>query len=255
MRYVRLVSFILLWVPVQATQNLNPNPAPSFEVASIKPNRSGTSETGFQPLVGGRFTVSNVTLKTLIISAFRVTDYQISGGPDWMDSDRFDVSAKADRNVSLSEALQMLQTLLKERFNLVAHREMRDQTIYFLIIGKNQPRLTPSQGNGETGVKVLPIAGQTLAVQVVGKKMTMQHLADILGFQLRSPVHDETGLTGSFDFAFTLDKSPDALGGTELDLTSAIVTGLQEQLGLKLEARKGQGEILVIDSAERPAEN
>jgi uncharacterized protein (TIGR03435 family) len=149
----------------------------------------------------------------------------------------------------------MLQTLLKERFKLVVHREMRDQTIYSLLTTKNPPRLTPAQLNGESGIKVLPIPGQTLAVQVVGKNMTMQHLASILGSQLRGPVHDQTGLTGSFDFAFTLDKPLDAAGGTEADLTSAILTGLQEQLGLRLEARKGQDEILVIDSAERPVEN
>ena len=254
MRYVRLVSFILLCTPLQATQNVNSNSA-SFEVVSIKPNKSGRPETDFQPFVGGRLMVGNVTLKTLIISAFHVTESQISGGPGWMDSDRFDLSAKADGNVSLNEALQMLQTLLKERFKLVAHREIRDQTIYSLITGKNPPRLTPTQGNGETGIKVLPIAGQTLAAQVVGKNMTMQHLADILGSQLRSPVHDQTGLTGSFDFTFTLDKPSDAVGGTELDLISAIVTGLQEQLGLQLEAHKGQAEILIIDSAERPTEN
>jgi uncharacterized protein (TIGR03435 family) len=118
----------------------------------------------------------------------------------------------------------MLQTLLKERFKLVAHREMREQTIYSLINIKDPPRLTPMQGNGESGVKVLPIPGQTSAVQVVGKNMTMQHLADVLGSQLRGPVHDQTGLTGSFDFAFTLDKPPDAPGGAAPDLTFAIVT-------------------------------
>lgn len=209
----------------------------------------------FQPLIGGRFTVGNVTLKTLIVSAFRVNDFQMSGGPGWMDSDRFDINAKADRNVSLNEALEMLQTLLKERFQLVAHREMREQTIYSLRAIKEPPSLTPTRGNDESDVKVLPIPGQTSAVQVVGKNMTMQHLADVLGSQLRAPVHDQTGLTGSFDFVFTLDKPLDAPGGTEPDLTSAIVTGLQEQLGLKLEAHKGQAEILVVDNAERPAEN
>jgi uncharacterized protein (TIGR03435 family) len=256
MRYaLRVLSVTVLCTTAWAIQNVNPSPLPSFEVASIKPNKSGRAEMDFQPLIGGRFTVGNVTLKTLIVSAFRVTDFQILGGPGWMDSDRFDVNAKAGRNVSLNEALQMLQTLLKERFMLVAHREMREQTIYSLKAIKDRPNLTPTRGNDEGGVKVLPVPGQTSALQVVGKNMTMQHLADVIGSQLRGPVHDQTGLTGSFDFAFTLDKPPDVPGGTEPDLTSAIVTALQEQLGLKLEANKGQADILVVDSAERPTEN
>jgi uncharacterized protein (TIGR03435 family) len=97
------MSFIALCSPVRAIQNVILSPALSFEVSSIKPNKSGRTETDYQPVVGGRFTAGNVTLKTLIIIAFHVTDFQLSGGPGWMDSDRFDVSAKADGNVSLNE--------------------------------------------------------------------------------------------------------------------------------------------------------
>ena len=102
--------------------------ASSFEAASIQPNKSGSAEADFRPVVGGRLTVNNVTVKTLMTAAYHLNDFQISGGPGWIDSDRFDINAKAEDNVSLQEALRMLQTLLKDRFKLTFHRESKEVT-------------------------------------------------------------------------------------------------------------------------------
>jgi uncharacterized protein (TIGR03435 family) len=196
-----------------------------------------------------------VTLKTLITTAYHLRDSQISDGPGWIDSDRYDVNAKAKNgDVSLQEALQMLQTLLTDRFKLVFHRETKDVAAYTLLSGKNPPKLTPALANGESGIKVLPIEGQKSVVQMVGRNMTMQHLVDILGNQLRVPVIDHTGLTGSFDFDVKLDAR-DSSPGTSPDLGPLIVTAIQEQLGLKLESTKVPGEFLVIESVERPTLN
>jgi uncharacterized protein (TIGR03435 family) len=242
-----LLSFLTLTPMARAMQ--------SFEVVSIKPNRSGGAESVYQPVIGGRLTVSNVTLKELIKAAYHVAESQISGGPRWMESERFDINAKADRDVSLQEALQMLQTVLTDRFKLESHRETRNVTAYALSTANSPPKLTAAQAGGESGLKATPIEGQKRTLQVVANSMTMQHLADVLGSQLHAPVIDRTGLTGAFDFAFTLEPPSDPTTAASQDLDSSIITALQEQLGLKLETTKAPGEFLIIDHLERPTEN
>jgi uncharacterized protein (TIGR03435 family) len=170
-----------------------------------------------------------------------------------MDSDRFDINAKAEQDVPLNEALQMLQTVLTDRFKLLYHRETRSVTGYTLLAG-NAPKLKTATGGGESGMKTSPIAGQKSTIQVAGKNMTMQHFADVLGSQLHAPVLDRSGLAGSFDFSFSLDMG-DVPAGVTPDLTPSLFTALQEQLGLKLESTRVPTEIFVIDSAEKPSEN
>src|SRR4051812_13327358 len=124
-----IAQFVLLaMVAMPAAASQTPAQKPSFEVVSIKPNKSGRLESDYQPVVGGRLTVNNVTLKALIIAAYHLGDSQMSGGPGWIDSDRFDINAKAELDVRLNEALQMLQTVLTDRFKLVYHLETKDVT-------------------------------------------------------------------------------------------------------------------------------
>src|SRR5687768_13114234 len=107
---------------------------PSFDVASIKQNRSGEffGSFGYEP--GGRLMVVNNSVRTLIRSAYSLQNYQILGGPQWMNSDRYDVSARASGNASEEQLKLMLRRLLGERFKLVARREVREIPIYALVI-------------------------------------------------------------------------------------------------------------------------
>ena len=254
---VRRLLWTLFAFCILGTSILNARPmplqsAPAFEAASIRANKTGTVEPDFHPVAGGRLTVNNVTLKTLIITAYHLQDSQISGGPGWIDSDRFDVNAKAEGNVSLQEALQMLQTLLKDRFKLAFHRETRDVPAFKLsVLSANlAPKLSPTQG-GESGLRATAMEGQKGMVQVTAKNMTMQHLADILGSQLHAPIAESTGLAGSFDFTFSVEVESDAT----MPGATAISNAFRDQLGLRLEFTKAPGEFFVVESVDRPTEN
>jgi uncharacterized protein (TIGR03435 family) len=246
-----VVAFCLLGATIM---NAGVPPAqfsPSFEVASIRINKSGSAESDFRPVLGGRLTVNNVTVKTLITSAYHIASSQISGGPGWIDSDRFDINAKAEKDVPLQEALVMLQTLLKDRFRLVFHREMKDVPGYRLALlsESGAPKLVPSQG-GESGLRAVPMENQKL-VHLFARNMTMQHLADILGNQLQMPVVESTGLSGAFDFAFDIETS----GAGATPDAGTISAAFRDQVGLKLDPIKAPAEFFVIEKVERPTEN
>ncbi len=220
-----------------------------FEVASIKPTatKDGSLAVSFPP--GGRFSARNLTLKQLLQNVYAMQDYQIVGGPGWITSAGFDIEAKAGAGSGewpREQVLQMVQTLLADRFHLALHRETRQLPVYALVVGKTGPKLQPADSN----------AGRpkTMFGQIIVQKMSMTGLANILALDLKRPVKDETGLKG--DFAFTLEWTP-GLGDSD-DRPSArpsLFTAVQEQLGLKLESAKGPVEVLVIDSAEKPSEN
>jgi uncharacterized protein (TIGR03435 family) len=117
----------------------------SFEVASIKPSAGDGRTVMVQMAPGGRYTASGVTVKLLIQQAYDVRDFQISGGPSWLTSERYDIVAKAETNANRDQIKLMLQSLLKERFNLVLHRETRQLPIYALVVGKNGHKLHLSE--------------------------------------------------------------------------------------------------------------
>jgi uncharacterized protein (TIGR03435 family) len=117
---------------------------PAFEVASVKPNTSGDGRVmmAFQP--GGRFTATGVTLQMLMRNAYRLQDYQLIGAPDWMRSERFDVSAKGDGAVGPDQIQPMMRALLADRFKLVTHAETRELPIYALVPARSDGRLGPN---------------------------------------------------------------------------------------------------------------
>src|SRR5438270_11632939 len=121
---------------------------PQFEVASIKPNTSGNGLVMIRPPVGGRFTATNATLNMLIGIAYKVRPNQISGGPGWAGSERYDIVAKADGNPTQDQFALMVRALLEERFQLVTHKETKELPIYALLIAKNGPKLpNPKEGS------------------------------------------------------------------------------------------------------------
>jgi uncharacterized protein (TIGR03435 family) len=213
--------------------------APVFEVAAIKPHNPEEGGGGFS-FQHGRLNISNTWLRVLIMSAYGVEDFQISGGPRWIDSERFDVLAQAPDNSQRRDLNLMLRALLEDRFRLALHRETRETTIYALVLAKNGPKIQESSPDTQYSMRMGP-AGMSAT------KMSIHNFADTVSGYIQSRVIDRTGLEGDFDFKF--DWSPQDPN------SPSIFTALQEQLGLKLEPEKGLTEFLIIDHAERPSEN
>ena len=215
---------------------------------------------------GGRFEATGVPLKLLITEAYDVRDFQVSGGPPWIATDRWDLVAKADGvpdRIPMGQFKPMLAALIEDRFQIKTHRETKELPIYALVIDKKGSKLQANAG--EPGPQLRMGRGQ-----LIGKKIPMAMVAQQLSQQLGRTVVDKTGLTGDFDF--TLNWIPDpgqgggffgpppGPGGSEGSPPGdpngpSIFTAVQEQLGLKLESEKGPVEILVLDKVERPTEN
>jgi uncharacterized protein (TIGR03435 family) len=254
----------LLNIPEIRAQSPQPtvSPLPSFEVASIKLNRSGGPRSHmWYPT--GRFIASNQTIKALIEFAYNIQAFQLSGGPNWINSEKYDIDAKAED--SIAEGLQklsfeqwreqlglMLQSLLADRFNLKVSHETRELPVYALVIAKNGPTLQVSKPDGTLSN---PTKGSDNRGQpgMSTSRITDGSMADLargLSHQLGRIVLDQTGLKGKYDFTlqYSHDENPDSSG-------PSIFSALQEQLGLKLESTKGPVDVLVIDHIERPSEN
>ncbi len=282
---------------------------------------------------GGRWTASGITVGILIQQAYDVRDYQISGLPSWVNSERYDIVAKADTpNITRENLKVLLQSLLAERCNLKLHRETKELPTYELVVGKNGHKLHLSEiqpaaqtdaqppdpskpvqagaigggaaaGGGGGYVSVGPAgkvvngaggagggsvsvgpggkvvdgnapvkSGSTMRMgrgQLSAQMTPVSAIAAMLAQQLGRPVIDKTDIKGSYDF--TLQWTPDetqrgiGFGGVEKPPSDSplpadpsgpsIFTAVQEQLGLKLEASKGQVETLVIDHIEKPSGN
>jgi uncharacterized protein (TIGR03435 family) len=257
-----------------------------FEVASVKPNTSGTGFINVNIQPGGRYTAINMPLRLLILNAYRVQEYQLVGAPDWTNSERFDITAKAEGDIRPptpggppSPVQFMLQALLEERFKLAVHRETRDMPIYALTLARADGRLGPQMKPSTTDCAALaaarggpppgppppgerPTCGMRMMPgNISSGSMMLQQLATSLSMLTRRVVVDRTGLTGGFDIdlTFTPDQMPPGPpppGAPPLPPIDpngpSVFTALQEQLGLKLEATRGPVEALVVDHVERP---
>lgn len=251
---------------------------PAFEVASVKANTSGAP--GSSGRTGrGSVTFTNITTRSLISNAYDIRGNRIVGAPSWLDSERFDINARAADNTPDNGLPPMMRTLLAERFKLVVKREIRDEPVYALVIAREDKRLGPNLHPSTDCIKTGPAAGRTGGaadtpvlragtIAPCGSRMLsdnrgttiqsgMKTIADLAGM-LRGvgerEVVDRTGLSGSFDFE--LRYAPDSVRATAADPTQLlpdVFTALQEQLGLKLESQRGPVEYLVIERIERPA--
>ena len=245
--------------------------APSFEAASVKPNTSGNARGLGGPQLG--HFVQTATLARLIQMANGRGGFDVRpvvGGPNWIDTDRFDINAAIDPSLSRAQlylpdgkgspglAYLMLRTLLADRFKLVVHRETRQLPIYVLVHPGSQlgSRLRGSDvdcvavlaevaRNGRGMAPISPNQGPPCSTQsgpmrVVGRDISMAQLAEVLSQSVDREVHDGTALTGNY--SLTLEWSDDL----------SVFTAIQEQLGLKLQAARGPVEVVVVDRAERP---
>jgi uncharacterized protein (TIGR03435 family) len=235
--------------------------SPTFEVASIKPGDPNATNVRVNIAPGGKFTATNATVRMLVRQAFDLRDSQISGGPKWLDTDRFDIEAKPADGVNIpsgpgaGEVLSpMLRSLLMERFGLTFHHETREESVYQLVVDKGGSKLkaTRPRKGGPQGLRAA-------RGRLTGMAAPVSMLANNLWQQLGRLVLDKTGLKDTYDF--TLEYAPDPGGAVVTDANPAdaplpsIFTALQEQLGLKLESARGPVEILVIDHADKPTAN
>jgi uncharacterized protein (TIGR03435 family) len=185
--------------------------APAFEVASVKPARPGITERSLTHNPGARLTASNATVKMLIMLAYQVMPGQISGGPNWLESDGFDIDAKgADPKATQAQFRQMIQSLLADRFHLKVHRATKELSVYALVPAKNGTKLVDAKDDGPEVSMRIEGPGQMTAV-----KATMSMFASTLSRPLQRKVIDETGLKGAYSFTlrFVPEQSPSSPGG------------------------------------------
>jgi len=228
--------------------------SPAFEVASVKPHISAVAEGRTRESIDsvpGSLTIRNASMSSCLKWAWLVKDYQISG-PSWLNDERYDIIAKAAGPAPLAQLRQMLRTLLAERFHLQLHRETKELPVYALVAAKGGPKLHKAEPGGNTDMR-----GENGSF--VFRNTSMPLFAEDLSTlsQMDRPVLDRTGIPGFFDFNLKFAESNDEMKRALIAGDGASVfTLIQEQLGLKLEARKGPVGMLVIDHAERaPTEN
>jgi bla regulator protein blaR1 len=262
-------------------------PLPSFEVASIKPNHGGSGPT----MVGAvghaapkdRFIATNITIKALICWAYGGTSVplpsnEVSGGPSWIDSERYDIDAKLEdsqaakmaqrsTNDQIVQVRLMVQRLLADRFKLVAKDTMVTRPVYALVVAKGGSKLQETVPGSKSPIEAggHPVQFSGDRGDVSGHGIPMSVLVRFLSQEgLGRPVVDETGLKGEYDFALKWNadlspgmmQGPPAAGSAPPDTSGpSIFTAIQEQLGLKLKATEGRVEDLVIAGIERPSEN
>jgi uncharacterized protein (TIGR03435 family) len=239
---------------VSLTQSPAQAPAPlQFEVASVKPlGHPPASGGGPWTLNHGRFKADQAWIRGVIALAYSLLPVQVHGGPSWIDSERYDFVAKAESpDASQDQLRAMLQSLLTDRFKLVVHRETQEVPVYTLAVGKSGSKMQESKDGRKNYIN------WTGPGQVVFTESGMLGLISILSSTVGGPVVDKTGLTGfySYKLEFTDPRFQRPGSQPSVDAAPDIFRAVQEQLGLKLEAKKGPVEVLVVDHAERASEN
>jgi uncharacterized protein (TIGR03435 family) len=232
--------------------------AKSFETASITPCKPGTLEppgehAGMVQFTypGGRFHAKDTTVKFLIEWAYGILPAQHSGGPSWMDTDRFDIVAKAEGSATDHEMKLMVQTLLAERFKLKFRHESKEIQVVVITLGKGEPKLFPPKPEEIHGIKIMPQTGadqKVVSYHVVGTRFSFAQLNETFARQLGRVLVDQTGLTGDFDFA--IDLTPDETSPNPLD-PSLVMNAMRDQLGLTLKSQKAPVDFFMIDSIEK----
>lgn len=252
----------------------------AFEVAAVKPQQPAPisargCDGGFPKIEGNRFIVTTTPYalitwaygynKTWGCSYVNFGDL-LTGEPEWIRAERYEIQALIPEGTPVPsvdafmkgdapQVERMLQSLLADRFKLVAHRVTKDVQAYALLPGKGGPKLTRSTSEDKPTMAMLRQAGQNgqMSNKVVARKAEMRDLAFLLLRAVRRPVIDRTGLTGEFNFDFEF-APPDSDTFAESSGPS-LFTALQESLGLRLETVKAPLDGLVIERAERPSEN
>jgi uncharacterized protein (TIGR03435 family) len=282
MRFILVLSCLSLagWFAYGQTTD-----APSFEVASIKPAASSPISCSGGPGTTdpGMWKCSSVPLSFLISNAYGLEMYQFTA-PVWMRGATFDITAKVPAGTTKEQFQRMQQNLLVERFKLTLHHEQKEMVVYELTVAKSglkmkesapgapavpvDPWAGPQYSVGKDGYPVFPagrggLAGMSGRYRWTGVNLSMQEIVKALPLQLGRPVIDATGLKGRYDFDITwvIDMSylqgllaargEEVSGLAEVGDGPTLQRAFQDQLGLKLEAKKGTGDIVVVDHVEK----
>jgi uncharacterized protein (TIGR03435 family) len=275
--------------PAQGAASDAASNSATFEVSSVKANKSGDGRVMLGMPPTGRFTATNVPVRLLIQNSYNLQTFQIVGGPAWIASDRFDIAAKAPDGFSPDQLRPMVRNLLADRFKLKTHMETREMPIYELVLAKSDgklgPNLTPAKADCAALARGRRAGGPPPAPPQPGQPiecgfmiglgnmnaggMPIADLTRTLSGFVNRIVVDKTGLSGNYDFQLTYTPegrfSPFGLpnGAPPLGAEApagdpngaSLFTALQEQLGLKLDSQKGPVDVLVIDSIEQPTED
>jgi uncharacterized protein (TIGR03435 family) len=234
---------------------------PVFDVATIKPNKAGSSRSSSLTTDHGTYTGENVTLRSLLTLAFGVRPDLIFGLPSWTENARFDVSAKVVDSdakdlatLTREQHRAMMQALLADRFQLKSHMETRTLPVYELVITKGGMKFkesTPAVPGGRSGISAHNN-------ELTGSDCPIAVFTNVLSDNLHRAVIDKTGLTAKYDFALKWTRDEDSAAQSAdaaADAGPSIFTAVQEQLGLKLQPAKGPVQVLVVDQVEQPSEN
>lgn len=269
-------------------------PRPEFEVVSVKPSPEPVGGQGnlFTSCGGGPGTgdpdmyhCTREVLAMLIVNAYGIPFYRLRGS-DWMTRQKFEITAKVPKGATRDDFKLMLQSMLAGRFKLAVHHETREMPQYDLVVAKGGPRLQPPiegspQGSVPPGPGPQPksvdgypiltpgVPGMAISdgkARMFQPKMGLDQLATMLGGQLGKPVTNATGLEGSY--AISLYWVVGSMGAVRTGAVGAgapvaqepdgpmVEQAIQQQLGLKLEARKGPVDFIVVDHLEKmPVEN
>jgi len=265
-------------------------PSPTFDAASVKPSDPNLGSQGF-PIRGGpgttdpgRIVYTNTSLKAMLYWAYGLPISQITA-PPWMSAEKFDITATMPPGTTKEQFAVMLQNLLAQRFHLVVHHESKEVAGYEMIVGRNGPKLKKSSADDALAAvqpqSQAPVASfvpngypqlyrpgmiypfllgsNGKAIHLIAKAQLLSDLAKVLGGMVHGPIADNTGLTGRFDFTLDFDTgAPPAQAPSDTPENTApdVPTALQEQLGLKLQPKKTQIDMLIVDSADKaPTEN
>lgn len=237
--------------------------APAFEVATVKPVQSNDKAGRFITMQGdNRFVVKYYTLKLLIAAAYDLSPKVISGGPAWIETDHFDILAltPGEKRPAREEQMAMLRSLLADRFKLSFHREEKAFAIYELDVARSGPKLKASAERPEDPAQLISTVYPD-HLHLPARNATMAEFASLLQRAvLDRPVVDKTGLAGKYDFDldWTADETQfgGEIGAAPADAQSPpFFKAIEEQLGLKLEAKRGPVEALIVDTALQPSAN
>jgi uncharacterized protein (TIGR03435 family) len=241
---------------------MDPNAAPAFEVATIKPSRPDAPGKAFR-VQGRQFSTLNTTVSDLITFAYGIHPRQISGAPSWIESERYDLLAQPDGQGQPNDRQWkiMVQKLLADRFQLAFHREKKELSVYAIVVEKTGHKLIKSEGD-PNGLPALFFRGLgNLPV----RNATMTDFAGLMqATVLDRPVVDQTGLSGRFDFTLLWTPDEFQFGGQgargalpQINGANApdLFTAMREQLGLSLNSTRAPADVLVIDRVEKPSPN
>ena len=275
MKLQRTLLLISLGVVIVAIPIFSQGPGqakPSFEVATVKPNASGDNRVAIMRQPGGRFVSTGISLKMLMGTAWRVRDFQISGGPNWAGTDRWNIEAKAEAGsippltgppdpTVIPPLMLMLQSLIEDRFQLKMHRETKELPVYEIVVARGGPKIKPSEDQSPPSLGQPPQRGGPMPRgnmrmgrgDLEANGVPVSNFILGLSQQLGRTIIDKTGLKGLYDFKLQWTPEfaggPVVPGGPEPPPPPAdgpsIFTAIQEQLGLRLESTKGPVEVFL----------